>query len=121
MTTRASNIFAVFVLLLPGSDPDSCLDPDLQLQIHLQFEECQRNKLNKENFLGSILGGHIHSCLVIPLATKLLLRTSVGRLESLLSMLCSLFNTEIDILYNIDIDMGSITNYSLTPKYLDNP
>ena len=33
MITRANNIFAVFFLLFPRSDPDSCLDPDLQLEL----------------------------------------------------------------------------------------
>ena len=68
------------------------------IKIYLCFGKCQKHELNKENCLATTLGEIIHSCLEIPLATKLLLRPSVGILESLLLLLFPLLNTEIDIL-----------------------
>ena len=79
MTTRATNIFAVFFLLLTRSDPDSCLDLDLQLKVILVLVNVYDIYWTQTgtSVMVTIYKKIIHSCLEIPLATKLLLRTSV--------------------------------------------
>ena len=79
ITTRANNIFAVFFLLFPRSDPDSCLDLDLQLKVISVLVNVYDIYWTQTgtSVMVTIYKKIIHSCLEIPLVTKLLLRTSV--------------------------------------------